>query len=95
MKLQSELDALLATARELVQAEDDAIHQISQLYDALTRSKATLKRTRTLAQATARRMRTVDAHGPAGLGRDAAEIVRGLHVRIVDRDRSRLRSAAS
>lgn len=59
MKLESELDALLATARELVQAEDDAIHQIAQLYDALTRSKATLKRTRTLAQATARRMRTV------------------------------------
>jgi len=59
MKLQSELDALLATARELVQAEDDAMYQISQLQDALTRSKATLKRTRTLAQATARRMRTV------------------------------------
>ena len=59
MKLQSELDALLATARELVQAEDDAIYQMTQLYDALTRSKATLKRTRTLAQATARRLRIV------------------------------------
>lgn len=57
MQLNSELDILLATARELVQAEDDAQHQITQLYAALVRSREALKRTQGLAQATARRLR--------------------------------------
>ncbi len=42
MKLQSELDLLLATARELVQAEEDAVHQITQRHAALTSRPALL-----------------------------------------------------
>lgn len=73
MKLKTELDVLLALARELVQAEDDAEHQLAQLYAALMRNRASLKRTRTLAQATARRLRVLarrlDLDTPATLAR--------------------------
>ena len=59
MKLNSELDVLLATARELLQAEDDAKQQTLQLHAALMRTREGLQRNRLLAKATAERLRVL------------------------------------
>mgnify|MGYP003896198511 CR=1 FL=1 len=59
MKLNSELDVLLATARELLQAEDDANQQTLQLHAALMRTREGLQRNRLLAKATAERLRVL------------------------------------
>ena len=57
MPLSSELDVLLATAREISRARQDAHHQIGQLEDALTQAREGLKHTNALAVQITRRLR--------------------------------------
>ena len=57
MPLSSELDVLLATAREISRARQAAHHQIGQLEEALTQAREGLKHTNALADQITRRLR--------------------------------------
>lgn len=57
MTLSSELDVLLATAREISRARQDAHHQIGQLEEALTQTREGLKHTNALAVQITQRLR--------------------------------------
>ena len=59
MPLSSELDVLLATAREIARARQAAHHQIGQLEEALTQAREGLKHTKALADQITRRLREV------------------------------------
>ena len=57
MTLSSELDVLLATARELSRARQDAHHQIGQLEEAIAQAREGLKQTNALAAQITQRLR--------------------------------------